>query len=147
MTPPPATTELTNANPNKDENTTDSWIIIASVQTSRSVSGARYLPAGIVEQDEKTTLVGDISREKKLNEQAEEKPEENLSTAAHSPKPKTSTESLIDKLDRVQSDLSNKYLIRDFNNNGNNYIITEGKEEESSLLEEGNLVLNMKTIC
>ncbi|KRT81635.1 hypothetical protein AMK59_6038, partial [Oryctes borbonicus] len=135
VTPTPLITEQMAIPSNKDENTTDSWIIIASVQTSRSVSGARYLPSGIVEQEEKTTLISDINREKKLNEPVEERPEDNQTTVAQSVKPKTSTESLIDKLDRVQSDLSNKYLIRDFNNNGNNYIISEGKEEEESVLE------------
>lgn len=127
----------------KSDNTTDSWIIIASVQTSRSVSGARYLPAGIVEQEEKTTLISDINREKKLNEPVEERPEENLTTVAQSTKPRTSTESLLDKLDRVQSDLSNKLLI--LNNNGNNYILTQGKEEEEAVLE-GMSFLNVKFV-
>jgi hypothetical protein len=32
-----------------DDNTTDTWVVVASVQTSRSVSGARYLPSPNVE--------------------------------------------------------------------------------------------------
>jgi hypothetical protein len=106
-----------------DDNTTDTWVVVASVQTSRSVSGARYLPSPNVEQDERMKL---------LNEEVEDVTEtttEEVPTTTLPPtttKLKTSTESLIDKLDRVQSDLSSSLLTGGFNNEGNNIaVITE----------------------
>ncbi|XP_025835782.1 uncharacterized protein DDB_G0287625-like, partial [Agrilus planipennis] len=48
------------------ENATEEWIVVASVHTSRSVSGARYLPFPTVEQEERTKLLNegkDISDE------------------------------------------------------------------------------------
>lgn len=86
------------------ENTTDTWVVVASVQTSRSVSGARYLPSSNVEQDERIKL---------LNEEEEEEEETEAPTTV---KQKTSTESLIDKLDRVQSDLSSSVFNGGFKN-------------------------------
>ncbi|CAA9993351.1 unnamed protein product [Nesidiocoris tenuis] len=37
---------------NSSESPTESWVVVASVQTSRSVSGARFLPGHIVKQEE-----------------------------------------------------------------------------------------------
>ncbi|XP_044262202.1 mucin-5AC [Tribolium madens] len=85
------------------ENSTDTWVVVASVQTSRSVSGARYLPSDDVKQDERIKL---------LNEEGTEEP----TTVVPTTKPKTSTESLIDKLDRVQSDLSSSVFNGGLNN-------------------------------
>jgi hypothetical protein len=106
-----------------DDNTTDTWVVVASVQTSRSVSGARYLPSPNVEQDERMKL---------LNEEVEDVTEtttEEVTTTTLPPpttKLKTSTESLIDKLDRVQSDLPSSLLTGGFNNECNNIaVITE----------------------
>ncbi|KAG5896150.1 hypothetical protein JTB14_015853 [Gonioctena quinquepunctata] len=112
-TPLPAVTESVRSSTDSTitghtENTTDTWVVIASVQTSRSVSGARYLPSSIVEQDVRVKLlnehhIDDYSKEETTTE-AE------TTTLVTSPKPKTSTESLIDKLDRAQSDLSSGFL-------------------------------------
>jgi hypothetical protein len=105
-----------------DDKTTDTWVVVASVQTSRSVSGARYLPSPNVEQDERMKL---------LNEEVEDVTETTTEEVATTTLPptttelKTSTESLIDKLDRVQSDLSSNLLTGGFNNEGNN--IADGK--------------------
>jgi hypothetical protein len=111
-----------------DDNTTDTWVVVASVQTSRSVSGARYLPSPNVEQDERMKL---------LNEEVEDVTEtttEEVATTTLPPtttKLKTSTESLIDKLDRVQSDLSSSLLTGGFNNEGNNIaVITENMSDK-----------------
>ena len=40
--------------------TTESWVVVASVQTSRSVSGARFLPFPQVEQEEKKQPLAEL---------------------------------------------------------------------------------------
>ena len=118
------------------ENSTDTWVVVASVQTSRSVSGARYLPSPNVEQDQRLKL---------LNEEEEEieTTTEEIVTTTLPPtttKTKTSTESLIDKLDRVQSDLSSSLLTGGFNNEGNNIaVITENMSDKiaTTMLDVG----------
>ncbi|XP_048526120.1 uncharacterized protein LOC109535996 isoform X2 [Dendroctonus ponderosae] len=94
------------------ENSTDSWIVIASVQTSRSISGARYIPSTSVDQDERRQLLNEGT----LSETEATILETELTSPMSSPRPKTSTESLIDKLDRVQSDLSSRVLTGGFKN-------------------------------
>ncbi|XP_008198760.1 mucin-2 [Tribolium castaneum] len=91
------------------ENSTDTWVVVASVQTSRSVSGARYLPSDDVKQDERIKLLNEESTE---STETTDEPMTVLPTTKH----KTSTESLIDKLDRVQSDLSSSVFNGGLNN-------------------------------
>ncbi|KAL1400089.1 hypothetical protein pipiens_007721 [Culex pipiens pipiens] len=110
--------------------TTESWVVVASVQTSRSVSGARFLPFPQVEQDEKKQSLSELdSKGSNENDEVDittvsshdiEKttiaPQEPvISVTDDSETPTTeksvialsqSTESIIDKLDRVQSELS-----------------------------------------
>lgn len=69
---------------------TESWVVVASVQTSRSVSGARFLPSSAVKQ--------------------EERPQSLSGKTLPSSKPTQSTESIIDKLYRVESELSSGIL-------------------------------------
>lgn len=119
--------------PNPVGNTTDTWVVVASVQTSRSVSGARYLPSAVVEQDERTKLLNEPFVEDQHEDPEatttevpiviEEK--ENVTST-----PKTSTESLIDKLDRVQSDLSSGFLTGGFKDGNNIAVITEGMSDK-----------------
>lgn len=131
--------------PTPRKSTTEDYYVVASVQTSRSVSGAHFLPFEHVEQKEKKKSRVELSHKKLLadHENNTEEPEarttqvtetENVSseiqddddyhifhestttgvndefvttiatTAKYAPLP--STESIIDKLDRVQSDLS-----------------------------------------
>lgn len=127
-TPIPAATT-----PSPSGNTTDTWVVVASVQTSRSVSGARYLPSPVVEQDERTKLLNEPFAEEE-NEEAEDVTTElpfiedgkvNISST-----PRTSTESLIDKLDRVQSDLSSGFLTGGFKDGNNIAVITEGMSDK-----------------
>jgi hypothetical protein len=76
---------------------TESWVVVASVQTSRSVSGARFLPSSAVKQEEKPkSLSGKI---------------------VPSSKPSHSTESIIDKY-RVESELSSGILTWGFRPEG-----------------------------
>lgn len=139
----------TKATPKKS--TTEDYYVIASVQTSRSVSGAHFLPFEHVEQEEKKKSRIELSNKKLLadHESNTEEPEarttqvtetENVSseiqddedyhshevttvavddalttlatTQKYAPLP--STESIIDKLDRVQSDLSLGVLSGEF---------------------------------
>lgn len=143
-------TTVTN-NPNKvtrpqdkTRTTTEGYVVVASVQTSRSVSGARFLPFPQVEQEEKKQTLADLE---KLSEEERDDPllegsydhaknsdlAFDLTTAqpstietstssnrAHSTStnipvpPAQSTESIIDKLDRVQSELSSGVLTGKF---------------------------------
>lgn len=46
-------------------NSTESWVVVASVQTSRSVSGARFLPFPQVEQEEKKQVLSELEENSK----------------------------------------------------------------------------------
>ncbi|XP_050308734.1 probable serine/threonine-protein kinase nek3 [Anthonomus grandis grandis] len=111
------------------ENSTDSWIVIASVQTSRSISGAHFIPSSEVNQSVEKKLLNEVNTEKPL----EYDDNNNRLTTPMSPvqKVKTSTESLIDKLDRVQSDLSSGLLSGGYNNDN----IAVIKESPSTIME------------
>ncbi|KAF7278995.1 hypothetical protein GWI33_007722 [Rhynchophorus ferrugineus] len=119
-----------------DDNSTESWIVVASVQTSRSVSGARYLPFPVVEQDERIKLLNEPDETTNNSKTTSKEDEEVLSTLPElSTKMRTSTESLIDKLDRVQSDLSSGLLTGGFKND-NIAVIKENTPEKSSTTSE-----------
>lgn len=89
--------------PNKEDSptSTESWVIVASVQTSRSVSGARFIPSSAIKQEEQP---------KPLIPKGKEEDEERAGHNRNS----SSTESIIDKLDRVQSELSSGILTGGF---------------------------------
>lgn len=96
---PPSSTSLgTTEQPVTTITTEDTSRILASVQTSRSISGARFLPFPVIDRVEP---IGSHNNEKKT-----------------SPPPE-STESVSDKLDRVQSELSNGFLAGGFRTAGN----------------------------
>lgn len=89
--PPTSSTSLTAATEEYPEATTeDSARILASVQTSRSVSGARFLPFPVVDRVEQVEAHGGSLETKKTLQ--------------------SSTESIIDKLDWAQSKLSSDLL-------------------------------------
>lgn len=95
--PPSSTSMGTMEQPVTAVTTEDTSRILASVQTSRSISGARFLPFPVIDRIEPISHNG----EKKT-----------------SPPPE-STESIIDKLDRVQSELSSGFLTGGFRTAGN----------------------------
>ncbi|KOC60105.1 hypothetical protein WH47_08095, partial [Habropoda laboriosa] len=95
--PPSSTSIGTTEQPVTAVTTEDTSRILASVQTSRSISGARFLPFPVMDRVEPIGQSG----EKKT-----------------SPPPE-STESIIDKLDRVQSELSSGFLAGGFRTAGN----------------------------
>lgn len=137
--------QLSSPVPVTNENSTDTWVIVASVQTSRSVSGARYLPSPVVEQEVRTKLLNEPFNPDEDDEVTTEEEEGETTTEGNSEttieeelpetvaplsKLKTSTESLIDKLDRVQSDLSSGFLTGGFKNGNNIALITERMSEK-----------------
>lgn len=84
-------------------NTTENWVVVASVQTSRSVSGARFLPFPTVEQDEKKQLLSENEEDDESVTKAPESfADEDLTHQTGS----SSTENINDKLDSIQSELS-----------------------------------------
>lgn len=82
-------TETTEGHP--EVTTEDSARILASVQTSRSVSGARFLPFPVIDRVEQVEAHGGSLESKKTSQPP-------------------STESIIDKLDWAQSKLSSDLL-------------------------------------
>ncbi|XP_045468776.1 uncharacterized protein LOC123676696 [Harmonia axyridis] len=134
---PTATTEITT--PSYIDNSTDSWVVVASVQTSKSISGAHYLPSSIVAQEERFTLLNEKNHKGSSEEEAsteyytsyEEYDESSTEETTTMPPIKHSTESLIDKLDRVQSDLSSGLLTGGYKNEDNNIaVITENMTDK-----------------
>lgn len=112
-------------------NTTESWVVVASVQTSRSVSGARFLPFPQVKQDEKKAPITELDAVHKSSEEKAEPdsptPETETvqettileTTTIKSVSPTTTTssvsmESINDKLDSIQSELSSGLLSGEF---------------------------------
>ncbi|EZA60694.1 hypothetical protein DMN91_012715 [Ooceraea biroi] len=90
--PSPSLTETTVA-PAPEITTEDSSRILASVQTSRSISGARFLPFPVMDRVEQVEAHGGTPESKKTSQS-----------------PSESTESIIDKLDWAQSKLSSDLL-------------------------------------
>ncbi|XP_072746366.1 uncharacterized protein [Anoplolepis gracilipes] len=94
VAPPPSTSSLTETTEQYVEITTeDSSRILASVQTSRSISGARFLPFPVIDRVEQVETHGGSLESKKTSQPSSE-----------------STESIIDKLDWAQSKLSSDLL-------------------------------------
>lgn len=116
-------------------NVTESYVVVASIQTSRSINGARFLPFPAIEQEETKQTLSELERKvhsKQQHKQAElsdssEEPTTSTSTTTTTtteapssissstterslPAQGVSTESIIDKLDRVQSELSSGVL-------------------------------------
>ncbi|XP_025075549.1 flocculation protein FLO11 [Pogonomyrmex barbatus] len=83
--------EITEGHP--EVTTEDSARILASVQTSRSISGARFLPFPVIDRVEQVEAHGGSLEGKKTSQS-----------------PSESTESIIDKLDWAQSKLSSDLL-------------------------------------
>lgn len=90
--PPSSSSSITETTEGYPEVTTeDSARILASVQTSRSVSGARFLPFPVIDRVEQVEAHGGSLESKR-------------------PSQSSSTESIIDKLDWAQSKLSSDLL-------------------------------------
>ncbi|KAL7736361.1 hypothetical protein ACLKA6_014831 [Drosophila palustris] len=124
------TVEATTPVPSEPANVTESYVVVASIQTSRSINGARFLPFPAIEQEETKQTLSELERkvhskqqqkQLDLNESSEEPSTTTASTSSVSvpvqssterslPAQGASTESIIDKLDRVQSELSSGVL-------------------------------------
>lgn len=109
--------------------TTENWVVVASVQTSRSVSGARFLPFPTVEQEEKKQV---------LTDEDEEEEEDEVEPITNDPRQEksssiASTENINDKLDSIQSELSSGVLSGSLDKKNKNIeIITEPTTEQST---------------
>ncbi|CAG2056600.1 unnamed protein product [Timema podura] len=180
LTPHPAMIAVENIT----SNPTESWFIIASVQTSRSVSGARFLPSSDVKQEERPIsssgkaldedeLANDELDELASTEDPKLIPETNRDTSdpsinktvsneamppsldsgastseSVSKTSAASTESIIDKLDRVQSELSSGILTGGFRNGANKLqleVLTEMSSDKPGDIMPMGRPLNMTT--
>jgi len=108
----PSTT-ATNQNNNSLIASTESWFVVASVQTSRSVSSSINKNLTV---NEATTSVANTSVNK---HRFNNKPTTTTTTST------TTVESIIDKLDRVQSELSNGILYGTSSATNNSRILTD----------------------
>ncbi|CAG4925236.1 unnamed protein product [Colias eurytheme] len=107
--------------------TTESWIVVASVQTSRSVSGARFLPFPTVEQEEKKQVIADDEESEDDDDTVTENPKQDISHSS------SSTENINDKLDSIQSELSSAVLSGNLDNENKNIeLIQETTSEQST---------------
>lgn len=61
-------------------NSTESWVVVASVQTSRSVSGARFLPFPHLEQEEKKQILSELEENSKDEEESDSLRDDDVTT-------------------------------------------------------------------
>ncbi|XP_016947260.1 mucin-5AC [Drosophila biarmipes] len=101
----------------KGSNATENYVVVASIQPSRSINGARFLPFPAIEQEETKQTLSELERKvhSKQQQTPAQKPSEGSeevqpSSSSIQPPVAASTESIIDKLDRVQSELSSGLL-------------------------------------
>ncbi|CAK1599708.1 unnamed protein product [Parnassius mnemosyne] len=105
--------------------TTENWVVVASVQTSRSVSGARFLPFPTVEQEEKKQVLIDEKEEEETVTNSNTEEQSSLINSS------SSTENINDKLDSIQSELSSSVLSGNLNSDNKNIeLITESTTEQ-----------------
>ncbi|XP_063832301.1 mucin-2 isoform X2 [Ostrinia nubilalis] len=114
--------------------TTENWIVVASVQTSRSVSGARFLPFPAIGQDDKKqTLSDEQEGDEEDQETATKDPKiESDSASIISSSSSSSTENINDKLDSIQSELSSAVLSGTLNKAHKIALITETTTEATT---------------
>lgn len=112
--------------------TTENWIVVASVQTSRSVSGARFLPFPTLEQEDKKQVITD-EEEEEDEEMVTKDPLHDENGDLNSSSSSSSTENINDKLDSIQSELSSAVLSGSLNNDNKNIeLITESTTEQTT---------------
>lgn len=103
---------------------TESYVVVASIQTSRSINGARFLPFPAIEQEEKKQTLSEL--EKKIHEQRnkKDKDEETTSTApvVSSTTPTTTTKLEDEKPTR------NYNISRSFKSGAPEQEFTKGKD-------------------
>lgn len=103
VAPPPSLTKEKSIDDRiLESTTTEDSRVLAFVQTSRSINGARFLPFPVVD------------RVVRINNDAAA-----MTSIKKTFPPPESTESIIDKLDRVQSELSSGFLVGGFRTAGN----------------------------
>ncbi|GBP12004.1 hypothetical protein EVAR_5849_1 [Eumeta japonica] len=124
-------------------NATENWIVVASVQTSRSVSGARFLPFPTVEQEEKKqvlTEADEIDNDATITESSKHEHENNDNKTSIS-------ENINDKLDSIQSELSSAVLEGGLEDDNKNItLITESTEKATTTTTTTTTSLNIFTL-
>jgi len=91
----------------KGPNATENYVVVASIQPSRSINGARFLPFPAIEQEETKQTLSELER--KVHSKQQQTPaqkqsegsEEVQASSSIQPPVVSSTESIIDKLDRL----------------------------------------------
>lgn len=121
-------------NNNSFTNDTEGWFIVGSVQTSKSVSQIKpssYMDPEEKNVDEFTTEPTDNNNEYTTEVQISELPilQDSVQDVSLSP----STESIIDKLDQLQSELSSGFLTRAFNNISNNIAVLTDMQHTTNI--------------
>lgn len=134
-----ALSDTKDSKPNQPPNATESWVVVASVQTSRSVSGARFLPFPAVAQEEKKQTLAEMDEKEeatlvKNKFDTSTTTEEYTETATT--KPSLSTESIIDKLDDIQSRLSSGFLSGGFKAENQDFAVLTEMPHENVTKEE-----------
>ncbi|XP_059049232.1 mucin-2 [Achroia grisella] len=124
VTPEPVTLQNQQDKDTSLLGTTENVIVVASVQTSRSVSGARFLPFPSVGQEGKKQILADDQTDEE--ELVTKDPMSEFSGLVSS----SSTENINDKLDSIQSELSSAVLSGSLDNENKNIeLITESTTE------------------
>ncbi|KAL4706881.1 hypothetical protein ACJJTC_010115 [Scirpophaga incertulas] len=110
--------------------TTENWIVVASVQTSRSVSGARFLPFPTIGNENKKQV---LSQEQNLEEEDESATKNPIVDNSIQINSSSSTENINDKLDSIQSELSSAVLSGSLDKGNKNIeLITETTTESTT---------------
>lgn len=110
--------------------TTENWVVVASVQTSRSVSGARFLPFPAVEQEEKKQVLTDDKTDED-DDSVTRNPAEVPDTLIQDTT-SMSIENINDKLDSIQSELSSGVLSGSLDSNDKNIEIIKESTAKTS---------------
>lgn len=130
-----STGTINQKNSNSSITTTESWVVVASVQTSRSVSSSSSMVGGgtnknLSVQESTTSTESTPTNKHRFNN----KPA--ITTTST-----TTVESIIDKLDRVQSELSNGILYGSSSNTNNGSRILADMQTNSNNDDKRNDVI------
>lgn len=113
--------------------TTENWIVVASVQTSRSVSGARFLPFPAVDPEDKKQVLSNDDNEEDDDDETTTKDPKLETSELISGSSSSSTENINDKLDSIQSELSSAVLSGSLDKENKNIeLITESTSESTT---------------
>lgn len=129
-----STTTMNPKNNDSGVTTTESWFVVANVQTSRSVSSSSSSSSSINKNQTSNTVTLPTNKHRFNNKPT-------LTTPSA-----TTVESIIDKLDRVQSELSNGILYGSSSNtNNNSRILTDIQNSSNNDDKRNDVVISSFT--